>query len=71
MLKRNIPPAVNVGSRFEKAGMWGSYWTIEAIFNPMGLPSHVRLVEAATGRKMTVAASVLTDSSRFTLLDSP
>lgn len=56
------------GNRFEKVGMWGSVWTVEAIFQPAGLPHHARLVDTNTGRRMTVAESVLRDPDCFAAL---
>jgi hypothetical protein len=66
VLRRDKSAVAAVGNRFEKTGSWASSWTVEAILNPQGLPSHARLVEMTTGRCMTVAVSVLADPSRFT-----
>jgi hypothetical protein len=65
--KRGSPPTE--GNRFGKVGTQGSVWTVEEIIQPRGLPSHVRLVDACSGRQMTVAASVLADPDRFVSLD--
>ncbi|WP_145980686.1 hypothetical protein [Magnetospirillum sp. ME-1] len=60
--------ALEPGNRFEKVGLWGSVWTVEEIFQPPGLPHHARLVDINTGRRMTVAESVLRDPDCFAAL---
>ena len=69
MLRRDKSPVATIGSRFEKTGTKGSSWMIEAFLSPAGLPRHVCLVETTTRRLMTVAVSVLAESSLFTPLD--
>ena len=56
------------GNSFEKVGLWGSVWTVEKVFQPPGLPHHARLVDQNTGRRMTVAESVLRDPDCFATL---
>ena len=65
MLRTKPPPSFPLGARFEKIGLWGSVWTVEEIFHRAGLPPHVRLIHAATGRHMTVAESALRDPIAF------
>jgi len=65
LLKRKDRSPVTVGARFEKVGLWGAEWTVEEVFQPPGLPPHVRLVESINGRRMTVAEAVLFDPDTF------
>ena len=68
MLKRKDRQSVTAGTRFEKVGLWGAVWTVEEVFQPPGLPPHVRLVESINGRRMTVAEAVLFDPETFKVL---
>jgi hypothetical protein len=52
-------------------GATAAIWTVEALFQPVGLPQHTRLVDDTTGRQMTVAVSVLADPDRFIPVDLP
>ena len=68
LLKRKDDLPLAPGTRFEKVGLWGSNWTVEEVFRPAGLPNHARLVETTSGRRMTVAESVLRDPDCFAAL---
>ena len=68
LLKRKDDPPLAPGTRFKKVGQWGSVWTVEEVFLPLGLPHHARLVDINTGRRMTVAGSVLRDPDCFAAL---
>ena len=68
LLKRKDDPPLAPGTRFEKIGLWGSVWTVEEVFLPPGLPHHARLVDSNTGRRMTVAESVLRNPDCFAAL---
>ncbi|WP_152619722.1 hypothetical protein [Paramagnetospirillum magnetotacticum] len=65
IMKRKEDLPLTPGTRFEKVGLWGSVWTVEDVFRPHGLPNHARLVETNSGRRMTVAESVLRDPECF------
>ncbi len=58
-------PEVAPGDVFRKVGAYGGDWTVERVFDYPDIPRHVRLVERAGSRAMTVAASMLFDPECF------
>jgi len=57
---------VRPGDVFRKVGTYGGNWTVDRIFDYPDIPRHVRLVERAGSRAMTVAATLLLDPEAFT-----
>ncbi len=59
MFRRKPAFTVARGDRFEKLGNRPSAWIVEEFVERSDHPPHVRLVEEATGRRATVAVSML------------
>jgi len=62
---------VGSGETFQEVQRRDESWTVEAFIERLGFPRHVRLRSAATGREMTLAASVLADATRFRRFSVP
>jgi hypothetical protein len=68
--RRGRGDEVRPGDVFRKVGTYGGNWTVERIFDYPDIPRHVRLVERAGGRAMTVAAAMLLDPEAFARVSS-
>lgn len=62
-LRRKNVFTVARGDRFEKLGNRPSAWVVEEFVERPDHPLHVRLMEEATGRRATVAVSMLESGS--------
>ena len=69
-LRRKHAFSVARGDRFEKLGNRPSAWIVEEFVERPDHPPHVRLMEEATGRRATVAVSML-ESGSYRRLGSP